>query len=74
MDVSTNAIFCWFLTAEYFFYATGHQASFVTIHWDAAFIGTGGHFYGNFLPAILIGNYCEQKLILYPVHTNGYLC
>lgn len=40
---------------EYFFYGTGHQPTFPTIHWDAAFVGTGGHFYGTFFAAILIG-------------------
>lgn len=55
VEVSTPVLLCWFLTAEYFFYGTGHQSSFPTIHWDAAFVGTGGHFYGNLVPAILIG-------------------
>ncbi|XP_053994617.1 GPI ethanolamine phosphate transferase 3 isoform X1 [Hylaeus volcanicus] len=55
VEVSTPALICWFLIAEYFFYGTGHQPTFPTIHWDAAFVGTGGHFYGSFLPAILIG-------------------
>ncbi|XP_034939736.1 GPI ethanolamine phosphate transferase 3 [Chelonus insularis] len=54
-QISTLSIFCWFLIAEYFFYGTGHQPTFPTIHWDAAFIGTGGHFYGHIIPAILIG-------------------
>lgn len=48
-------LLCWFLLAEYFFYATGHQATFATIHWHAAFVGTGGHFYGNLISALLIG-------------------
>ena len=55
VEVSTPALVCWFLIAEYFFYGTGHQPTFPTIHWEAAFVGTGGHFYGNLLPAILIG-------------------
>lgn len=55
VEVPTPTLLCWFLIAEYFFYGTGHQATFPTIHWDAAFVGTGGHFYGNLLPAILIG-------------------
>ncbi|XP_031826579.1 phosphatidylinositol glycan anchor biosynthesis class O [Nomia melanderi] len=55
VEVPTSALVCWFLIAEYFFYGTGHQSTFSTIHWDAAFVGTGGHFYGNFIPAILIG-------------------
>ncbi|XP_015593772.1 GPI ethanolamine phosphate transferase 3 isoform X2 [Cephus cinctus] len=54
-DVPNTAILCWFLMAEYFFYGTGHQPTFLTIHWDAAFIGTGGHYSGNLVPATLIG-------------------
>ncbi|XP_015108487.1 GPI ethanolamine phosphate transferase 3 [Diachasma alloeum] len=55
MHVPDTAIFCWFLIAEYFFYGTGHQPTFPTIYWDAAFVGTGGHYYGNIIPAVLIG-------------------
>ncbi|GAB1865544.1 GPI ethanolamine phosphate transferase 3 [Camponotus japonicus] len=55
MDVSMPVLFCWFLLAEYFFYGTGHQATFPTIHWHAAFVGTGGYFYGNIVSAILVG-------------------
>ncbi|EGI68440.1 GPI ethanolamine phosphate transferase 3 [Acromyrmex echinatior] len=55
VDVSMPVLLCWFLLAEYFFYGTGHQATFPTIHWHAAFVGTGGHFYGNLVSAILIG-------------------
>ncbi|XP_076760282.1 phosphatidylinositol glycan anchor biosynthesis class O isoform X2 [Xylocopa sonorina] len=54
VEVPIPVLLCWFLVAEYFFYGTGHQPTFPTIHWDAAFVGTGGHFYGNLLPAILI--------------------
>jgi len=57
VDVSMPVLLCWFLLAEYFFYGTGHQATFPTIHWHAAFVGTGGHFYGNLVSAILIGGY-----------------
>lgn len=56
---------CWFLIAEYFFYGTGHQPTFPTIHWDAAFVGTGGHFYGTFFAAILIGNIFNYFKIIY---------
>ncbi|XP_012284367.1 GPI ethanolamine phosphate transferase 3 isoform X2 [Orussus abietinus] len=55
LDVPSSSLLCWFLIGEYFFYGTGHQPTFSTIHWDAAFIGTGGRYYGNLLPAILIG-------------------
>ncbi|XP_078042673.1 phosphatidylinositol glycan anchor biosynthesis class O [Augochlora pura] len=55
VEVPISTLVCWFLLADYFFYGTGHQSTFPTIHWDAAFVGTGGHFYGSLLPAILIG-------------------
>ncbi|KAF7995365.1 hypothetical protein HCN44_006472 [Aphidius gifuensis] len=55
LQIPSSSIFCWFLIAEYYFYGTGHQPTFPTIYWDAAFIGTGGHFYGNLIPALLIG-------------------
>uniref|UniRef100_A0A0C9PZY4 PIGO_0 protein n=1 Tax=Fopius arisanus TaxID=64838 RepID=A0A0C9PZY4_9HYME len=55
MQVSNTAVLSWFLIAEYFFYGTGHQPTFPTIYWDAAFVGTEGHYYGNIIPAILIG-------------------
>lgn len=35
-------IIIWSLLTNFFFYATGHQATFSNIVWDAAFIGTGG--------------------------------
>ncbi|CAL7935632.1 unnamed protein product [Xylocopa violacea] len=54
VEVPIPVLLCWFLIAEYFFYGTGHQPTFPTIHWDAAFVGTGGHFYGSLLPTILI--------------------
>lgn len=42
------------LLSVYFFYATGHQATFPNIPWDAAFIGTSENFTNNFLPALLV--------------------
>ena len=43
-----------------FFYATGHQPTFPTIQWSAAFVGFSGANYGAttatfWLPAVLIG-------------------
>ncbi|KAJ8670761.1 hypothetical protein QAD02_002020 [Eretmocerus hayati] len=55
LHVPNLPILCWFLIAEYFFYATGHQATFSTIHWDAGFVGVDGSYNVNFLRAILIG-------------------
>lgn len=56
MNVSNPSLLCWFLIAEYFFYATGHQPSFSTIHWDAGFIGIDSSLQVHFFQAILIGN------------------
>ncbi|OXU29143.1 hypothetical protein TSAR_006404 [Trichomalopsis sarcophagae] len=55
LHVPNPAILCWFLIAEYFFYATGHQPSFSTIHWDAGFIGIDGSLQLNSIRAMLIG-------------------
>ena len=63
MHVSNPSILCWFLIAEYFFYATGHQPSFSTIHWDAGFIGIDGTLQVNVLRAILIG---KQIIFFFP--------
>ena len=57
MHVPNHEILCWFLTAEYFFYATGHQPTFATIHWEAGFVGVDGSLQLNFIRAILIGIY-----------------
>lgn len=54
-DVPTPSLLCWFLIAEYFFYVTGHQPTFSKIHWDAAFVGTGGIFHTHVIPGALIG-------------------
>lgn len=53
---------CWFLIAEYFFYATGHQPSFSTIHWDAAFIGFDNTLQINIVRSILIGRYLSNEI------------
>lgn len=42
------------LVSLYFFYASGHQAAFSNIAWEAAFVGTGGTFTNNFIPASLV--------------------
>ncbi|XP_011505498.1 PREDICTED: GPI ethanolamine phosphate transferase 3 isoform X3 [Ceratosolen solmsi marchali] len=55
LHVPNPSILCWFLIAEYFFYATGHQPSFSTIHWDAGFIGIDGSLQHHSLRAILLG-------------------
>lgn len=40
--------------AIYFFYGTGHQPTFPNIVWEAAFVGTGGTFTSNYIPAALV--------------------
>ncbi|XP_014205146.1 GPI ethanolamine phosphate transferase 3-like [Copidosoma floridanum] len=53
--VPNMVILCWFLIAEYFFFATGHQATFSSIHWDSGFIGIDGSLSSvMFLRAVLI--------------------
>ncbi|XP_014212963.1 GPI ethanolamine phosphate transferase 3-like [Copidosoma floridanum] len=53
--VPIHVVLCWFLIAEYFFFATGHQATFSSIHWDAGFIGIDGSLSSvMFLRAVLI--------------------
>lgn len=37
-----------------FFYGTGHTPTFPGIHWDAAFVGTGGQFANHIVPTLLI--------------------
>ncbi|XP_012257030.2 GPI ethanolamine phosphate transferase 3 [Athalia rosae] len=54
-NIPTPSLLSWFLISEYFFYATGHQPTFSKIHWDAAFVGTGGVFQTNVISAMLIG-------------------
>ncbi|XP_058810269.1 GPI ethanolamine phosphate transferase 3 isoform X3 [Phymastichus coffea] len=60
LHVPSSIILCWFLIAEYFFYATGHQSSFSTIHWEAGFYqkfvyNTGFNTFGShFILAVAI--------------------
>lgn len=54
VNVDTYSVQCWVLLSLYYFYGTGHQAALSSIQWGAAFIGTGGHFTYNAIPAILI--------------------
>ncbi|KAK4885469.1 hypothetical protein RN001_001740 [Aquatica leii] len=53
-EVPNSCILTWMLMSLYFFYGSGHQATFPNISWEAAFIGTGGNFSNNFIPGILI--------------------
>lgn len=52
--MSTSSILIWFILALFYFYGTGHQATFPNIAWEAAFVGTGGNFIHNAIPATLV--------------------
>ncbi|XP_077292956.1 phosphatidylinositol glycan anchor biosynthesis class O [Arctopsyche grandis] len=54
LTVDNCSIQCWVLLSVYYFYGTGHQAALSSIQWGAAFVGTGGHFTFNAVPAILV--------------------
>ncbi|XP_022911798.2 GPI ethanolamine phosphate transferase 3 [Onthophagus taurus] len=54
LDVPSSLVATWTLLSSYYFYATGHQASFSNIPWTAAFVGTGDKLDNNFIPATLI--------------------
>ncbi|XP_051891299.1 GPI ethanolamine phosphate transferase 3 isoform X2 [Pristis pectinata] len=61
------AVTAWVFAATQFFYATGHQPTFPTIQWNAAFVGfTEGHS-TNVLPAILVGMNTFASHILFAV-------
>ncbi|XP_046403126.1 GPI ethanolamine phosphate transferase 3 [Ischnura elegans] len=53
-NVPWSSILCWALLSSYFFYATGHQPTFSSIQWDAAFVGTGGQVGSHIVPAVFI--------------------
>ncbi|XP_071440560.1 GPI ethanolamine phosphate transferase 3 [Hetaerina americana] len=53
-SVPWSTILWWALLSSYFFYATGHQPTFPSIQWDAAFVGAGGQLGSYIVPAILI--------------------
>ena len=58
--VPWETVMGWWLLEVFFFYASGHQPTFPTIQWSAAFVGFSGSNYGDsvvnvVLPAFLIG-------------------
>ena len=64
LNVPLSAVIGWWLLEAFFFFATGHQPTFPTIQWGAAFVGFSGDSYGDananalqsfVLPALLIG-------------------
>ncbi|KAI4467979.1 phosphatidylinositol glycan [Holotrichia oblita] len=54
LQVPTASLLTWVFLAIYFFYGTGHQPTFPNIVWEAAFVGTGGIFTSNYIPAALV--------------------
>ncbi|KRT82779.1 hypothetical protein AMK59_4830 [Oryctes borbonicus] len=54
LQVPTSSLLTWVFLAIYFFYGTGHQPTFTNIAWEAAFVGTGGSFTNNYIPATLV--------------------
>ncbi|XP_072849164.2 GPI ethanolamine phosphate transferase 3, catalytic subunit isoform X4 [Pogona vitticeps] len=63
--VPWEAPVAWALAAAQFFYATGHQPVFPTIHWNAAFVGFQEGHAGNVLPALLVGANTFASQILF---------
>ncbi|XP_078252447.1 GPI ethanolamine phosphate transferase 3, catalytic subunit isoform X4 [Rhinoraja longicauda] len=61
------AITAWVFAATQFFYATGHQPTFPTIQWNAAFVGFSEGHSTNILPAILVGMNTFASHILFAV-------
>ena len=64
MHVPWTSVIGWNLLEGFFFYGTGHQPTFPTIQWGAAFVGFSGSNYGAaagllgvnyWLPALLVG-------------------
>ncbi len=75
LEVPWDTVLGWWLLQELSFYSTGHQPTFSTIHWHAAFVGFSGSNYGTSdssasflttvaLPAVLIGwnTFCARLL------------
>lgn len=63
---SWPTVLCWSLLAQYTFYATGHQATFPSIQWDAAMVGTSGNIAtSRFFPGMLviINTFCSHILM-----------
>lgn len=52
--VPWNAVIAWVLATAQFFYSTGHQPIFPTIHWNAAFVGFHEDHATHLVPALLV--------------------
>ncbi|KAK3927529.1 GPI ethanolamine phosphate transferase 3 [Frankliniella fusca] len=66
LATSWPAVVCWSLLAQYAFYGTGHQATFSSIQWDAAMVGTSGNVASSrFVPGLLVivNTFCSHILM-----------
>lgn len=65
MNTPNIFILVWSFLSYYFFYSTGHQATFNSIPWNAAFIGTSGQ---------LVNVYLQGALVIINVFGSHILC
>ncbi|XP_076350150.1 phosphatidylinositol glycan anchor biosynthesis class O isoform X2 [Tachypleus tridentatus] len=50
----SSVILTWVLFSCHGFFVTGHQCTFPSIHWQAAFVGNSGEFSTNLIPGFLV--------------------
>lgn len=48
------AVILWQMLATHSFFTMGHQATFPTINWEAAFTGFHGDYGNNVMPGVLL--------------------
>ncbi len=78
LEVPWECVLGWWLLENFYFYSTGHQPTFPSIHWHSAFIGFSGSDYGSsssgasilasvVLPAALIGfnTFCARVVFAF---------
>ena len=54
-EVPWWCIIFWGLSTLHFFYATGHQAAFTTLHWNSAFLlSAGRELSSHIIPGVLV--------------------
>ncbi|KAG1669098.1 GPI ethanolamine phosphate transferase 3 [Nymphon striatum] len=52
--ISMNVIVIWMFLCNHFFFSTGHQHTFSSIHLDSAFVLWKGNYISNIFPAVFI--------------------
>ncbi|XP_022258329.1 GPI ethanolamine phosphate transferase 3-like [Limulus polyphemus] len=50
----SSVVLNWVLFSCHGFFVTGHQCTFPSIHWQAAFVGNSGEFSTNLIPGFLV--------------------